>query len=79
MVDGTEITLGESDSVCKDYMAGRQTCHQFDKTIECKTEVGERIHGDLMGPMTTVSLGRKCMPLGSAMDILGGGTWYSLP
>ncbi|THH05097.1 hypothetical protein EW146_g9994 [Bondarzewia mesenterica] len=58
-VNGMDVKIGEVVGICEDCMAGRQTRRPFDEVVECETEVGEWIHGDLMGPMPTVSLGGK--------------------
>ncbi|THH07509.1 hypothetical protein EW146_g9294 [Bondarzewia mesenterica] len=59
-VDGMAVKAGNApDAVCEDCLAGRQTRRPFDEVVERETEVGERIHGDLMGPMPTASLDGK--------------------
>ncbi|THH16291.1 hypothetical protein EW146_g4334 [Bondarzewia mesenterica] len=63
-VNGMDVKIGEVVGICEDCMAGRQTHRPFDEVVERETEVGERIHGDLMGPMLTVSLGGKCYAFG---------------
>ncbi|THH12031.1 hypothetical protein EW146_g7850 [Bondarzewia mesenterica] len=58
-MNGMDVKDGVVVGVCEDCMAGRQTRRPFDEVVEWETEIGEQIHGDLMGPMPTVLLGGK--------------------
>ncbi|THH11469.1 hypothetical protein EW146_g8023 [Bondarzewia mesenterica] len=59
-VDGMAVKPRNTpDAVCEDCLAGCQTRRPFNEVVEHETEVGKHIHGDLMGPMPTASLGGK--------------------
>ncbi|THH13397.1 hypothetical protein EW146_g6813 [Bondarzewia mesenterica] len=56
-VDGMVILPGDVVGICEDCMAGQQARRPFDEVVEHKQEIGERIHGNLMGPCQQPHLG----------------------
>lgn len=62
VVEGMEVKGSrdhDTDIVCESCMAGRQSRRPFDEEVVRETEVGERIHIDLAGPISVRSLGGK--------------------